>query len=87
MTSSLRFYADSFRSPWQPTHSGEPTLRAPIGIASFPKELSHVPRSVAERYANLVHWTRMPSGGHFAPMEEPQLLIDDLRDFFRPLRR
>jgi pimeloyl-ACP methyl ester carboxylesterase len=87
VTSSLRFYADSFRTPWQPTHSGEPTLRAPIGIASFPKELSHVPRSVAERYANLVHWTRMPSGGHFAPMEEPQLLIDDLRGFFRPLRR
>ena len=36
--------------------------------------------------ANLVHWTRMTSGGHFAPMEEPDLLVQDIRDFVRPLR-
>jgi pimeloyl-ACP methyl ester carboxylesterase len=86
VSSSLRFYADSFRQPWQPSHDLQPTLQAPTGIAVFPRELSHVPRSVAERYANLTHWTRMPSGGHFAPMEEPELLVQDIRAFFRPLR-
>ena len=86
VSSSLRFYADSFRQPWQPSHDRRPTLQAPTGIAVFPRELSHVPRSVAEKHTNLVHWTRMPSGGHFAPMEEPDLLVQDIRDFVRPLR-
>ena len=82
----MQFYADSFREPWQPSHDRQPTLQAPTGIAVFPRELSHVPRSVAERYANLTHWTRMPSGGHFAPAEEPERLVEDIRAFFRPLR-
>ena len=86
VSSSLRFYADSFRQTWQPSHDREPTLQAPTGIAVFPRELSHVPRAVAERYANLTHWTRMPSGGHFAPSEEPERLVEDIRAFFRPLR-
>jgi hypothetical protein len=39
-----------------------------------------------ERQANLVHWTVMPRGGHFAPAEEPELMVEDLRAFFRELR-
>jgi len=35
---------------------------------------------------NVQHWTEMPRGGHFAAMEEPELLVDDLRAFVRPLR-
>jgi pimeloyl-ACP methyl ester carboxylesterase len=35
---------------------------------------------------NLTRWTLMPRGGHFAPMEEPELLVDDIRGFFRPLQ-
>jgi pimeloyl-ACP methyl ester carboxylesterase len=49
-------------------------------------ELTHVPRAVAARHANLVHWARMDRGGHFAPAEEPDLVVADLRAFFRPLR-
>jgi hypothetical protein len=44
------------------------------------------PRSWAQRTSNLVRWTEMPSGGHFAPFEEPELYVDDLRAFFRPYR-
>ncbi|MDT3439205.1 epoxide hydrolase [Pseudofrankia sp. BMG5.37] len=84
--SSLRFYADSFRTPWKPVHERQPTLQAPTGIAVFPRELTHIPRAIAERHANLVRWTRMSTGGHFAPAEEPELLVADLRAFFRPLR-
>jgi pimeloyl-ACP methyl ester carboxylesterase len=86
VASAFRFYADSFRLPWTATHDRRPTLQAPIGIAVFPDELSHVPRSVAAAHANLTRWTPMPRGGHFAPTEEPELLVDDIRGFFRPLR-
>jgi len=83
---SVRFYADSFRTPWTPCHDRRPTLQAPTGIAVFPYELVHVPRALAQREAKLVHWTRMDRGGHFAAAEEPQRVVDDLRAFFRPLR-
>jgi pimeloyl-ACP methyl ester carboxylesterase len=52
----------------------------------FPNDLIFVPRKVAERHANLQRWTVMPRGGHFAAIEEPDLLVDDLRAFFRGLR-
>ena len=80
--SSLRFYAASSGRPWMPPHDRRPTLQAPTGIAVFPKELVHVPRELASEHANLVHRSEMPSGGHFAPAEEPQLLVDDLRGLF-----
>jgi pimeloyl-ACP methyl ester carboxylesterase len=84
--SSVHFYRAAFGAPWTPRHDRTPTLEAPTGIAVFPKELLHVPRELAAEHANLVHWTEMPRGGHFAPAEEPGLLVDDLRTFFRPLR-
>jgi pimeloyl-ACP methyl ester carboxylesterase len=83
---SVRYYADSFAVPWTPSHDRRPTLQAPTGVAVFPRELVHVPRALAERDANLVHWTRMERGGHFAAAEEPELLVDDLRTFFRQFR-
>jgi len=48
--------------------------------------LNWPPRSYVERIYNVQHWTEMPRGGHFAAMEEPQLLLDDIRKFFRSLR-
>jgi len=58
----------------------------PTGIARFRKELSHPPREWAERFFNVQRWTEYPQGGHFAAMEEPELLAQDIREFFRPLR-
>lgn len=83
--SSLRFYG-GFGVPWQPKLPGTPTLKAPTGIAVFPKELHHVTRAFAAEHANLVHFSEFDRGGHFAPSEEPELLVEDLRSFFRPLR-
>ena len=40
----------------------------------------------AERFFDVQRWTEMPSGGHFAAMEEPEKLVEDIRAFFRPLR-
>jgi microsomal epoxide hydrolase len=64
-----------------------PFSRVPAAFALFPKDLSQPPRPWAERFFNVRRWTEMPSGGHFAAMEEPELLAADLRDWFRPFRR
>ena len=61
-------------------------VEVPTGCAIFPRELVKPPRVWAERVFNVERWTRMPSGGHFAAMEEPKALVDDIRAFFRPLR-
>ena len=58
----------------------------PVGFARFPKEISRPPRSWLERTFNVVQWTEMPSGGHFAAMEKPDLLAAEIRKFFKPLR-
>ena len=58
----------------------------PMGVAVFYEDVIVMPRKWADNYYNLKRWTPMPSGGHFASMEEPQLLVDDVRAFFRSLR-
>jgi len=60
--------------------------KVPAGFALFPKDLSHPPREWAQRFFNVQRWTEFPKGGHFAAMEQPQALAEDMRDFFRPLR-
>ncbi len=62
-------------------------VEVPTGCARFPAELlSWPPRSYVERVYNVTHWTEMPCGGHFAAMEQPDLLIEDIRTFARALR-
>ena len=61
-------------------------IETPTAVAMFPKEISHPPRSLVERGYNVQQWTEMPRGGHFAAMEEPELLVEDVRAFFRGLR-
>jgi len=57
-----------------------------VGVAIFPKDNVLPPREWAERSLRVEHWTEMPRGGHFAALEEPELLAEDLRAFFRPFR-
>jgi microsomal epoxide hydrolase len=61
--------------------------KVPAGFALFPKDLTNVPREWAERFFDVHRWTKIPKGGHFAAMEEPELLAEDIRAFFRPLRQ
>ena len=61
-------------------------VEVPTGCALFPKELlAWPPRSYAERIYNITQWNEMPRGGHFAAMEEPTLLINEIREFSRSL--
>ena len=50
------------------------------------KEIIWSPRRWVEPRFNLARWTTMPRGGHFAALEQPQLLVDDVRAFFRSVR-
>jgi hypothetical protein len=52
----------------------------------FPADIGHPPREWAERFFNVQRWTQMPRGGHFAAMEEAELLAADLREWFRQFR-
>ena len=83
--SSCRLYYETMHADKFP-----PTglrVEVPTGCAIFPKELIKPPRVWADRVFNVQRWTRMPSGGHFAAMEEPRALVEEIRAFFRPLRR
>ena len=62
-------------------------IEVPTAIANFPKEMSAwPPRSYVERIFNIKRWTNMSNGGHFAALQQPDLLIDDIRAFARTLR-
>ena len=82
--SSFRLYFEGRKAPMQ-FGKGE-FIHAPTAIAHFPKELPFPPRTWVERGYNVQQWSEMPRGGHFAAAEEPQLLAEDLRAFFRRFR-
>jgi pimeloyl-ACP methyl ester carboxylesterase len=79
--SSIRRYYEEARA--QP--SGEPTT-TPTGVAVFPHDVAQPIRRFAVEASNVVHWTQFDRGGHFGAMEEPDLLVADVRAFFRALR-
>jgi pimeloyl-ACP methyl ester carboxylesterase len=62
-------------------------IEIPTAAAIFPAEMSEwPPRSYVDRIFNITQWTEMPSGGHFAALEEPDLLVTDLVKFARTIR-
>ena len=63
-----------------------PPPRLECGHARYPREVVRPPRSwTVRQYPNLVRWTEMPRGGHFAALEEPASFIAEVRAFFRDL--
>lgn len=82
--SAARFYSGSRERPFHLAPGQR--IRPPCGVVTLPRELPMPPRSWAERAFDIVHWTELPHGGHFAALEQPTLLADDIRAFFRPLR-
>ena len=83
INSSTRLYYESRHHPWRLKPGTR--IETPTAIAMFPGELVRPPRHWAERIYNLKRWTEMPKGGHFAAMEEPELLAADVRTYFRDL--
>uniref|UniRef100_A0A8C5PHU6 Epoxide hydrolase n=1 Tax=Leptobrachium leishanense TaxID=445787 RepID=A0A8C5PHU6_9ANUR len=82
ITSSMRFYKENFPRNYSQTPDTKVGIYVPTGIAAFPCELVHAPRVWAKRrFLNLVTYNYMPRGGHFAALEEPELLARDIQDF------
>lgn len=83
ITTSMRDYYDN---RWSASPLGpDDIVRVPTAVAAFDNNFSDegaAPREWAERLYNVVRWTRMPRGGHFAAAEEPELVADDLTAFF-----
>ena len=83
--SSFWPYYARMHGPW-PIPDGA-RIQVPMGYAEFPKEILRPPRSLAEKmYSDIRRWSKMPKGGHFAALEQPELLAQEIREFFRPLR-
>lgn len=83
MPSAIRLYRESMQS----RRFGPPDsyVATPTGVALF-KDIPRPKRAWAEKLYNITRWTEMPRGGHFAALEEPGLLVGDIREFFRALR-
>ena len=86
LTETARSSADVYKedaADWGDTE----VLDLPLGLALFPKEIGQPIRAWAERdNTNIIHWSEFERGGHFAAMEEPDLFVQDVRDFFRLVR-
>lgn len=83
--SSARIYYERAHAIGRAAAPAMPSL-APTAMAVFPAEPQLPLRHRAERTENIVRWTEFDRGGHFAAMEEPDLLVGDVRAFFRQLR-
>lgn len=84
INSSIRLYYAS-RQRAAPLGPGE-RVTVPTGVALTTEAVGRAPREWAERTYNVRRWTELPRGGHFTALEEPELLAEDIRAFFRPLR-
>ena len=82
--SSVRMYKENQSHTWELAQDEK--VPAPSGMALFPQEIARPPREWAERSYDVRRWQEMPRGGHFAALEEPQLLANEIREFFRPFR-
>jgi len=84
ITSSTRLYFETYHS--DTGRAPDNYVEVPTGFAAFPHELAVLPRAWAEKSFNVQRWTEMEKGGHFAALEEPELLVADIQEFFRGVR-
>ncbi len=83
--SSFWPYYARMHSPW-PIPEGT-SVDVPTGYAEFPKEILRPPRSLAARtYTDIRRWSVMPHGGHFAALEQPEMLAREILEFFTELK-
>ncbi|XP_017568743.1 epoxide hydrolase 1-like isoform X1 [Pygocentrus nattereri] len=79
---SMRFYKENFKEGLWKREDARTSVYVPTGLAAFPEDLLHCPPLWArQKYKNIMSYSYMPRGGHFAALEEPQLLADDIRQF------
>ena len=80
--SSARLYWESKLSFFAPKH-----ISIPVAVSVFPDEIYAAPQSWTEKaYPKLIHYNRLPKGGHFAAWEQPEVFAQELRTSFSSLR-
>jgi epoxide hydrolase len=82
--SAARIYYETAREPEGWRHHAR--VEIPVAYAAFPREIIRPPRHWVEPLYAIARWTEMPRGGHFAALEQPALLLGDVRTFFMTLR-
>jgi len=80
--SAFRIYYEQMH---QSQADGGKKIKVPAAFCIAAKDLVPAPREFAERFFNVQQWTQLPAGGHFAAMEHPQPLADDIINFSRKL--
>ena len=83
IASAARIYYEHIHTGSRGTLAPDERIEVPTAMAVFPREILVGPRQWVERAYNIVRWTEMPRGGHFAALEQPELLAADIRAFFR----
>ena len=83
---SARYYYEAIHNIWKPSHDRHPMVESITGFTIFEGDVIFRPRKWMEKEHNIKYWNVKSSGGHFAPMEEPEVLIDEIRKFFSPYR-
>ncbi|WP_430425320.1 epoxide hydrolase family protein [Maribacter litoralis] len=79
--SSIRMYREISTAPLK--FKENDYVQVPVAFAKFPKEIPTPPREYIEKGLNIVHWSELPKGGHFAALEQPALLASDIITFFK----
>jgi pimeloyl-ACP methyl ester carboxylesterase len=87
-TSAARLYWESFAEISAIfTESVVDSVTVPTGCSILPKEIPRVSRRwAARRFTNILHWNELDQGGHFAAFEQPELFVNEVRQFFRLVR-
>lgn len=81
INSACRIYYESMQAMYKPSDKPTKKIEVPTAVALFPRDLVKAPKDFANRFFNVQQWTEMPKGGHFAAMEQPELLAADIRKF------
>jgi pimeloyl-ACP methyl ester carboxylesterase len=83
--SSARLYWESFGTAFG---GNDNSVKLPTGVSSYPKEIVRTPRSWTEkRYPDIQYWNTLDKGGHFAAFEQPELFVQEIRNWASALRR
>ena len=86
--SSARLYWDTAQLPGTGGFFDVRGIKIPVAVSAFPDEIYTAPKSWTEKaYAKLIHYNRLPRGGHFAAWEQPELFVEEVRASFKPLRK
>ncbi len=81
--SSARLYWENKLAFFAPKN-----VSIPVAVSAFPDDIYAAPRTWVERaYPKLIHYNKLPKGGHFAAWEQPQFFSEEVRAGFRPLRK